>query len=327
MEYRATRERAFDSIIDDADDAVNYIGLIGIYSATRWWKNNYSWIKQGLDTYYAIGDSHQYNSMARRRYGRGSRKGRRKFSRRSRRYSRRSGGRRSIRRRVSGINRRLRRMGVYNVETKYAEFVTGRSIITEGSPDWEPWRAYKFNTTDFAYTMFDIAKGEGADDRVGQKIFLRHVYLKGILRATDSASSEVYVNWFIVRDKEPRASTNPPAIGDVATSLAAIDGWDSTETADITSVTFKHVNDTQTGRFSFLAKGAVKLGNDAGTNDQTQLVNLRVRVMQPVIYDQVLDDDGQSTRGNIYFGMWSNNAGETNGVVLNGRIRISFTDV
>lgn len=331
MEYRPTRERPFDDIIDDADQAVNYIGLIGLYTATRWWKNNYSWIKQGLDTYYAIGNE-QYSTgempayRRRRRYGRGSRR----FGRKSRRVVRgRARGRRGLAKRVRSINRRLRRMGVYNVETKYWEGFTGAQ--TGPAPGtWVPWRAYRFNKTDGMYPLWDINKGEESNERVGNKVFIRHIYLKAIVRNTGGNDPESFVQFMLVRDKEPRAQAGFPTLEDVVLAADIPAGLTPTaaQAADINLMHFQHVNDVQTGRFQILHKGLMKLSNEDGANDNTNLFVKRFRIMQPATYDEFYDDEGGSLRGGIYLAMWTNNSTVANNTIeMNGRIRVSFTDV
>lgn len=107
---------------------------------------------------------------------------------------------------------------------------------------------YAMNTTGAITLIPTIAQGASVNQRVGKKIILKSLQIRGNVIPGGAATTGVSVAWMIVYDRRPTGSL--PAITDVLTAVGA--------------TTF--TNDANTGRFKILRRwsdsviGALTLG-------------------------------------------------------------------
>lgn len=336
---------------DQLSNAVWKFGIASTISSIQWYRNNYQNIKTGADVAKAyLGSRKQEEKMARfrrnyrKRYG--GRKRRRTFRRRrfGKRRGRRSG------RGVRGVYRFLRRQGLRNVETKILTGLTG-GIDSETTPMYNPWYAPAVGGQGNPVTLanlylipmlYGIPEGDTKNDRLGTKIYVTKIRINAIWRAITGAPNESMVRWMILREKHPEGpelrnwplgTGGGPTLSDLYTAIPFVEpatALTPEQRVDMMWAKWKYVDEWQNNRFSTLAQGTFKIGNDTGNSISQIPWKQTIRVQQPCSFG---DTAGTSCgRGMIYFIAWSNNVNydtftKQKQIQLNGMYRVYFKDV
>lgn len=129
---------------------------------------------------------------------------------------------------------------------------------------------YAMNTTGSIALLTTIAQGVAQNQRVGRKIQVRSIQVRGNIKA-DSATTTTRGTWMIVYDKRPTGSL--PAITDILESA--------------NSVAF--TNSTNVGRFQIVCRKDYSIiGNDTTAGQQTDkthyAVDKFIKLNKPVVY-------------------------------------------
>lgn len=270
--------------------------------------------------------------MARNKYGyrrkRGGSRVLRKHKRRGRRGSR-------LIKRVRRINRFLKNKGIRSIEIKYnqgAAFadntatgpnaiygISERAATLQGNASSAP-TSNKFSPS------IGITQGTGRSGRVGNKIFIRHLRVKGCIWAStnSNAANEVYVSILVLRTKQQPGSITTDAISGQVPYIEnnfdqvsptgtrwAGTGWQTSGAptaksqvcADYSNMW--HYTDLRwKNDFDILKYKVVKVSKETGVNSEKKKFKFNLRVMKPAYWS----DSGAPQDGHIYVYWWCDNA-------------------
>jgi len=281
--------------------------------------------------------------MASRRYGkrrygfRFKRRGRTTVRRRK--FRGRSG---RLTRRVRRITRTLHRKGINSVEIKYSQgqFVTPTTVAGIGFIGTLSELANNTRTSQVSLTA-GITRGTARDQRVGNKVFLRHVRFRGLLQASVKAEAvaELYVTILIVRVKDAQgtitsfASEVPyvPNIFEFIGNTAAppgLNGQNGGRGAFINN--WNYINSRWKDDFTIVKKKTFSLGKPDGTPPLKRYFKFTIPIMKPAFWD----DSNNAQDGHHYLFYWCDQVRTDDGIIedgdrpaLWGAWRVSYTDV
>lgn len=256
--------------------------------------------------------------------------GSRTITRRKRKFRR---GNRLVKR-VRRINRSLFRKGIKSIEIKYNQGAeattranTGVNVIYGISE-----ASFNGNTDAFPLTAkvavtAGINRGSLRENRVGNKIFLRHLRIRGGVWAstTTNAANEVYVKMMILRVKEAQGDTNMavsqvPVADNVFDSVNATGTrWDgsgvitTTPAADAQSkimVNFsnvwKYMHRRWGNDFQVLKVKVWKLSKETGVNSEKRFFKMNIPIFKPCHWD----DTNNAQDGHIYIYYWADSVSQ-----------------
>lgn len=175
-------------------------------------------------------------------------------------------------------------------------------------------------------------QGDTSINRQGNKIFVRHIFIKLAL-AYDVTSTQDFATatFLVVRDKHPTSpitltAPGPPTINDVLV-LQRPTPPTTDEEALIATADWKHVYAINQDRFEILWRKTMNLLSNPAAGKKYRTVKRKIRVMQPCNYTGPNGDDTAGP-GHCYLFGWST------GKTITGTLipvaygwRTSFTDV
>lgn len=247
------------------------------------------------------------------------RRRRRAFRSKRRRFSRRRFSRRRFRGRARRVSRRLFSKGVFAGEIDYL-----RNTYTGTVLPYDP------TVLPFA-TLTALPEGDDIGDRVGRKVFVRHINLRlGLWNSGAAAVNYYTVHFLIVRDKQPPSSLTSavgyPSIGQAVSHALGAPPANAAE-ALAAGMWFKQVYTYNQNRLQFLKYKSFVLpyGVDSGKNPQYW--KKRLKIMKPC-YFSAAGNSNNLGPGQIYCYMWSSQyTGQTPAPSFYFTARTSYTDV
>jgi len=331
-----------------------------------------------FSTYYAAGSA-VYNAFKRQRAGftiTGNNPHEKNMAWKSRKRIRRGGSRtirkrgkfrgrgRRLVRKVRRINRGLFRKGIKAVEIKYNQSAegttngnTGANVVYGITESVFQANANAFPLTNKVAVSSGITLGTARDSRVGNKIFIRHLRIRGGVSASNDAlaANEIYVKIMVVRVKEAQGnpttavSTVPTADNYFDSILAGGTRWNgsgvnTTVAGGIDNRARDLVNFTNTWKwmharwgndFQILKTKVIKISKETGINAEKKLFKMNIPIFKPAHWDGPTSTDPQD--GHIYIYYYSTQASQNMietlanmplcRPVLGFTWRLSFTDV
>lgn len=250
------------------------------------------------------------------------------ITKRRRKYRRGMGG---IKRRVRRISRTMYRKGLNAVEIKYKQFSEGTNRNNAGSNVLYgiSEAVLQGSATSFPLTAKNspsasIAIGSGKEQRVGNRIFLRHLRIKGGVWANTSANAanEVYVRIMVVRwkqaqgDPTTQVSTVPTADNTFDSVNAAAPryngtGINTTFTLSADNYAYvmanfsnqwKYMHNRWKNDYQILWKKTIKVSKETGVNAEKRFFKANIPIFKPASFAGVTDTDAQD--GHIYIYYW-----------------------
>lgn len=245
--------------------------------------------------------------------------------------------------RVRRIGRTLHRKGLNSIEIKYrqGQVVTPDTLAGPGAistlMETGPVSA---NNNRFSFTA-GTPPGTFAQYRIGGKVFLRHLRIRGLLQAsnTAAAASEVYVTILILRVKDAQGSTGThtaevPYLQNVyeyidSTSLLSTPPNSQNGGRGAFVNQWNYVNARFKDDFHVLKKKTYRIGKFDGNPPQKVMFKYNIPVFKPCHWDE----NNNPQDGHIYIYYWADQITATDGVITNGdrptmwlSWRCSFTD-
>lgn len=208
----------------------------------------------------------------------------------------------------------------------------------------------KLNFTDL------IGRGTQRGQRIGNKIFLRHIRIKGGVWAGTSAvaANEQYVKMIIVRVKQAQGNPNSlvsiipfadnytqPISRSGGTSVGDGKGWGTSGGGDIKAAImadftneWKYLYSRWGNDFQILKRKVWKVSKETGVNAEKKLFKMNIKIFKPAFWD----DNDNPQDGQIYLYYWCDNPCEDPALpvasitgqtrpTLGMTYRLSFTDV
>ena len=258
--------------------------------------------------------SYLYGSQAQMASNFRSRKRRRLGSRtrtitRRRRFIRRGN---RLARRVRRINKFLFRKGINSIETKYyqAQFQTPNTVTGPGGIGTLLDGTLATRTAQVALTS-GIARGTTALARIGGKVFIKNVRLKGLVQASIQAKAvnELYVRILVLRVKSAQGNTNSygssvpyiPNIWEFINNTQIppdLNGQNTGRGAFINN--WKWYNSRWKNDFQILKLKTIKVAKEQGAGELKRLFRINLRVNKPAHWTETdLEQDGH-----IYLYYW-----------------------
>lgn len=259
---------------------------------------------------YVYGDQTEmarYGARKRRRIG-----SRTRTTRRRRGLVFKRGG---IKRRLKRVWTFMRRKGLRNIETKYNQIrittsqggavpptpntlVGTLSEITAGSPP------VNINNCNPKLWITGINRGTGRDQRIGDKVFIKDVKLRGMIQANvdPDAANEVYFKIMVVRVKDAeafdavsRTSTKTPTIKQIYDFFGDTNDMDDPVSfggREAFINTWKFYSNKWADDFTILKQKVIKIAKETGSPDEKKLFKMNIRVNQPAKWEDDSPQDG-----------------------------------
>lgn len=166
--------------------------------------------------------------------------------------------------------------------------------------------------------------GTGRNERIGNKIFIRHLRIRGgIWASTDAnAANEVYIRIMVLRVKEAQgnpttAVSTVPTADNVFDSVLVSGGrWDGTgvvtswptsgtnaarQMGNFTN-TWKYLHARWGNDFQVLKSKTIKISKETGVNSEKKLFKMNIPIFKPAHWDGTTNTDAQD--GHIYIYYW-----------------------
>lgn len=310
------------------------------------------------DAFNVAAGTYLFNALKRRRiggygsYNIGPNEGMAKFrkSRLRGRYGsrtitkRRRGGRFGNRlvKRIRRISRTLHRKGLKSIEIKYnqAQLDTGNTALgalsigtlLEGG-------AVASNNAKVSLTS-GMVRGTDRAQRVGDKVFIRHVRVRGLIQASTSANAaaEVYVTLLILRVKQAQGTTTSLGtevpyltnvyeyINNTATLSSPPNGQNGSKGAFVNH--WNWINMRWKNDFHILKKKTFAIGKPDGNPPLKRFFKFNIPVFKPAHWE----DYSNPQDGHIYLYYWCDEVRPTGAIVDGDRPqmwltwRMSYTD-
>lgn len=161
-----------------------------------------------------------------------------------------------------------------------------RSLMEAKVVDTDP-ATYNMDTTGTVTLLNGVATGSDYTDRVGRKIILKSVYVRGIIKPVDTQTSDVLCRMMLVYDMQSNGAA--PAITDILKS--------STSTAQL--------NMNNRDRFKIIMDKVVALGARDISSGYTGMVNVvpvkkYKKLRHETIYSGTLSTVASIATGGLY---------------------------
>lgn len=239
-------------------------------------------------------------------------------------------GRRLIKR-VRRINRGLFRKGLKSIEVKYYQNIeatdqanTGSNILYGINESVLQANANAFPLTAKVNCSSGINQGTGRNERIGNKIFIRHLRIRGgVWASTDAnAANECYVKIMVLRVKEGQgtptsAVTTTPTADNVFDSINTLtsrwtgSGVNSGPLAGSSSVkakvmlnftnVWKYLHARWGNDFQVLKSKVIKVSKETGVNSEKKLFKMNIPIFKPAHWDGTTSTDPQDGHILIYY--------------------------
>jgi len=287
---------------------INYSNAFNIAAGSYLYNSARNFLKNKYGSYSLVNDNPMagYGSRQRFRLKRGGSRTitkRRKFKRQSR-----------LAKRVKRISRTLHRKGLKSIEIKYLQgtFETPNTLAGPGAvgtlleTGGSTAQSAKVNLTS------QVARGLTRDGRVGDKVFIRHIRLRGLLQASvaTNAASEVYVTVMVVRVKNAGGSTTTLAteipylqnifefIGSTSSLSTPPNGQNGGRGAYINN--WNYVNARYKDDFQILKKKTYRIGKPDGNPPLKVMFKMNIPIFKPAYWD----DTNNPQDGHVYLYYW-----------------------
>ncbi|QDJ95230.1 capsid protein [Capybara virus 12_cap1_103] len=258
-------------------------------------------------------------------------------------------GRRKFRRgnrlvkRVRRISRVLHRKGLKSIEIKYlqGQLQTPNTVAGTGAiSTLLETGAAGSNGNRFGLTS-QIVQGTTREQRVGNKVFLRHVRVRALLQASSAATaaSEVYFTIMFVRVKDAQGSTGSLSaevpylqnifeyIGSTSALSTAPNGQNGGRGAFVNQ--WNYINARFKDDFQILKKKTYRIGKFDGNPPMKVMFKFNMPIFKPAYWD----DAGNPADGHVYCYYWVDQVTANDGAVADGdraqmwlSWRASYTD-
>lgn len=293
-------------------------------------------------TSYTLQNPNETNMAATRQRFKRRRGGSRTITRR-RKFGRRRGPYKKIRR----IWRFMRSKGLKSIETKYSQAFgdSGDTISSTGV-----YNLAESNATVSAGSLAvtpkilfsnSIAKGTSRNQRVGNKIFLRHLKWRMMIQHAQSGGNadEIYVAVIIIRVKQAMArvdanTSSDPMITQVFENITNTGAPKSMTSAVDSRTQFVNAwwhfyNSKNRNDYQVLYRRIIKVSKEQGASEEKRIFMKNIKIMKPCFWD---DNDNQGD-GHIY-AFWFSDVTNSSTAIAGTDLprifygyRLTFTDV
>lgn len=228
--------------------------------------------------------------------------------------------RKALKAEVARLEALMAAKGIKNIEIKYhSDYTAGQTTFYS---DAAAWREH----------LTAIGEGELANERIGRKVFIKHVNLHFHFRAhpnnispNPNPNPEQFIRIALVRVRHvidtPDWSVpgNMPLISNVFDMVAG--------DLDLSMMPYKHLTNKYSNGFDVIWTKLIKVSNKAGARLEDTILKKRVRVMQPCEWG---DDTpgGNVGPGQLMLMAWDNQSTTSQFVHPYYTVawRVSFTD-
>lgn len=179
---------------------------------------------------------------------------------------------RTLRRKLRRVQRSMKRKGLNAIETKYMESSNYNLLVAKA-----------MGTAANVGLATDIDRGTDVDERVGRKVFIRHVNLKAhfIAGPDGLARAEQYIRIMVIRwnavpdtDKiDWTLSANQPSVLDIMVNPIPGD-------VDAQMTPFKRMDGKWSNPYTILYNKLVKVSNESGGDHEQHVISKRIPVMK-----------------------------------------------
>jgi len=206
----------------------------------------------------------------------------------------------------------MRRKGLNSIEIKYVQgqFVTpntptGLGAIGTLTENGTPTRAAQISLTS------GISRGTARDNRIGNKVFLRHIRFRGLIQASVQAEavSELAITVLIVRIKDAQGPVTTygnevPSVPNIfefignSSDPPVLSGQNGGRGAFINN--WNYINSRWKDDFTILKKKTYYVGKPDGTPPLKRFFRMNIPVMKPAFWD----DSSNPQDGHLYMYYW-----------------------
>lgn len=260
-------------------------------------------------------------------------KSRKRFRGRTRTITRRRNGKfrrgRRLIKRIKRISRTMHRKGLSSVEIKYAQGAdaTTRALNGVNVLYGVSERTFNANPNSNPFSVkvsptAGIARGTTRENRIGNKIFIRHLRIKGGIWASTNAkaANEVYIKFMVIRVKEAQGSPTT-AVTSIPTADNVFDvvnpaGTRFDGSGVVTNFTlgadaqskimanfaneWKFLHSRWGNDFQVLKRKTWKVSKETGVNAEKKFFKINIPIFKPAHWDDA--DNPQD--GHIYIYYW-----------------------
>lgn len=237
----------------------------------------------------------------------------------------------------------MHRKGLKSVEIKY---VQGKWATPNDAPPTQgsigTLNEPASGSTQAQFMLTSISPGLARDQRVGNKVFLRHLRITGMLQASVAAAAvaEVYVTILIVRVKDAQGAiakfdSDTPSVPNIYEFIGntafppSINGQANGRQAYINN--WRYINSRWRDDFTILKKKVLKVGKPDGNPPLKKMFKITCPIFKPAYWD----DSQYPQDGHLYIYWWCDQvltlgSGEPQAnerPTMWGSWRVSYTDV
>ncbi len=203
------------------------------------------------------------------------------------------------------------KVGMTNIALKYKKKGYVRANMGSGGYHDVAAAGYNPNTTGTIVHINAIPQGAGVNDRVGKKVLMRSLQIRGEVHAPTAFSVNAMWTILIVLDKRPCGAL--PAITDIVDSTSS----------------FSFNNDDNAGRFQILRRldGIMQLQSATGSVSEPVLIHTYIPLNKGVVYKSgTTGIIAQVEEGALYAVAFGNKSAGTTACSASMGFRLRYND-